>query len=163
MRNLLLCFFISLFMVSSAGADQSQILSLATFQDGWGNTGGFWQVSYNGENYLVLKIRNKDKKGAADIVFDEAKLNQFENDLRSLKQARNKLKNDGFIVHTKIESGDAVQHTVLARINGAKFKTVQVVQTKDGEKLDHSIALTNDSYNDIKMAIKKVRRKLKWQ
>lgn len=146
-----------------AHAETAGIENLANFQDGWGNTGGFWQVNYNGQTYLVLKIQNKDKEGAADIVLDQEKLDQFEANLLQLKKAHNSLKNDGFKVTDAIASGDAVLHMVIARINGAKLKTVQVVQQKDGVKHDHSIALTQDSYNDIKMAIKKVRRILGWQ
>ncbi len=162
MRHLTLCLLLPLLLLS-AHAESAGIENLANFQDGWGNTGGFWRVTYNDQSYLVLKIRNKDKKGAADIVFDEEKLNQFEANLLKLKRARNTLKNDGFLVNDVIHSGESVQHMVIARLNGAKLKTVQVVQHKDGTKLDHSIALTQESYNEIKLAIKKVRRILKWQ
>jgi hypothetical protein len=161
MRKVLRIFGVLILLTGLTLADG--VTNVASFQDGWGNTGGFWQVSVNGETYLVLKLRSKDKKGEADIVFTREQFDEFEENLRELKQAHNSLKRDGYEVGKTIHSGDAMQNTIFARINGVKVKTIQVIQTKNGEKRDHSLALSADSYKDIKLAIKKVRRELGWQ
>jgi hypothetical protein len=164
MQKFILVLISLIVLVTVGSAQESSIISLANFQDGWGNTGSFWLVSYEGTEYVVLKIKSKEKTGAADIVLTRETLKQFEDELLALKAARNTLKSDGFQVISSIRSGDAVQNMVVAQINDAKFKTVQVVQEKKGEpKQDHSIALSTDSYYDLKRAIKTVRRKMKWQ
>ena len=164
MRKLKLYFIGILLLAASVSAQESAIVNLSRFQDGWGNTGGFWQVTYGRPDYLVLKIKNHEKEGAADIVFTREQLKQFEDNLLALKQARNTLKDDGFQVTSSITSGDAVQHMLLVRLNGVKLKTVQVVQQKAGEaKQDHHLGLSTESYYDIKKAVKTARRKLKWQ
>ena len=161
MRDLLRTFCFLVLMTSLAISDG--VFNLASFQDGWGNTGGFWQVSANGQDYLVLKLRSKDKKGEADIVFTREQFDEFEENLRELKQQHNSLKSDGYEVGKTITSGDAVQNTIFARINGIKVKMVQVVQRKSGEKFEHSLAINPDSYRDLQLAMKTVRRKLDWQ
>ena len=165
MRKISVFLLLFLFLLTGASpAQESSITNLSVFQDGWGNTGGFWLVKYGGEQHLVFKIKNHEKGGAADIVFTQEQLQQFEEDLLKLKQSRNTLKDDGFKVFSSISAGESVQNMVLAQLNGVKIKTVQVIQHKAGEaKQDHHIGLSTDSYYDLKRAIKKVRRKLKWQ
>ena len=81
----------------------------------------------------------------------------------TLKRSHNTLKNDGFEVLSTINSGDAVQKAVLARMNGQKFKAIQVTQTKNGAKLEHNLSINSTSYTGIKLGIKKARRILDWQ
>ena len=165
MRRFIFFTIAAITMALPALAESSTVTQLANFQDGWGNTGSFWHIHYQNTDYVTLKFQNHENKGAADFTFDRSMLAQFEKNLIKFKKMPNRLKNEGFQVPDDLvlKSGDAVQQMVMARMGGNKFKTIQVVQTKGSNKLEHGIALTNDTYNQLKRAIKKVRRKLKWQ
>ena len=163
MRRLLSTLVLVMVVALTAAHAEERIEQVSVFQDGWGNTGSFWQVKLGDKEYLVLKLIEKDKKGEADFVFDRKLFNQFENNFKKLKRTSNKLKSDGFEIGEKILNGDALVQNVYARMNGVKFKAIQVHQTKEGHKYEHSLAISKTSTNGLRLGIRKARRVMGWQ
>jgi hypothetical protein len=152
---------LTLLLVFTAQAEE-KIEQISVFQDGWGNTGSFWEVTLGESQYVVLKVQERGKDKEADIVFDLELLKEFEDDLIALKKSYNSLQDDGFSVKDKIASGDAVLHTLYGRLNGQKFKAIQVTQSKNGQERQHNLALNTTSYNGLKLGIKKARRAMEF-
>lgn len=154
---------LSLLLLSICQAE-GRVSQIAVFQDGWGNIGSLWDVEYQDTRYVILKVKESNKEGeAADIVLDREKLGEFEEHLLKLKRSHNPLKNDGFEIRNSIASGDAIVKFLYARMNGQRFKAIQVTQTKSGEKREHNLSVNSTSYTGLKLGIKKARRVLGWQ
>lgn len=139
---------------------EESIKQIAVFQDGWGNTGSFWKVVLGDKSYVALKVSEKNKTGEADIVFDLKLLKQFEDNVLALKKSYNPMREDGFTILETITSGDANVKTFHARMNGQKFKAIQITQMKEGQKQQHNLSLNQNSYTGLKLGIKKARKAL---
>lgn len=162
MKAVLRILVLSLLLTLGAQADE-RIAQISVFQDGWGNVGSFWEVTLDESRYMVLKLQEKGKEKEADIVLSLEQLKQLEDDLFALKKSYNALRDDGFTVKDKIASGDAVLQTLYARLNGERFKAIQVTQSKNGRDFQHTLALNGTSYKGLKLGIKKARRIMKYR
>lgn len=163
MRYLSVVMVVLTFLASPALAEPDSVKNLASFQDGWGNTGGYYQVMFQNKEYLIFKVRERSKPADADFVLEPDSLKAFEADLVRFKRANNPLKSEGFQVFSKLEKDGAVLQEVFAYINGIPMKAVQVIQMRDGKKYEHVIALDKTSYTGILQGMRSAKKKLGWR
>ncbi len=123
MRKISLIFMFCLLICGTVFGEDS-VSKISNFVDPFGNQGSFWQVSYKGKPYKVLKLKSPDRNGEADFAFDDVTLSDFEDHVAEMKRTPNTLKADGFKVLWSRQFGDASVRTILGRLNGVKVKMI---------------------------------------
>ncbi|MGE0494417.1 MAG: hypothetical protein AB7S38_34720 [Vulcanimicrobiota bacterium] len=157
MRRVL--FFLLLCPLLAFGQDQ--VSQVSSFHDSFGNLGSFWLVRYQGKDYALFKLKSNDEEGDADIVLDADSFAKFEELVEGLHRSKNSLKDDGFTVLDTLKSDQATLAAIHGRLNGVRFKLLQITVEKPGEpKREHRITI--DDYSGLRSALAKFKRKLPW-
>lgn len=150
---LLLCPYLSL--------AQDQVSQVSSFHDSFGNIGSFWLLNYQDKDYALFKLKSQEEEGDADIALDADSFAKFESLVENLHRSKNSLKDDGFTVLETLKSGDATLSAIHGRLNGVRFKLLQISVQKAGQpKREHRITI--DDYSEMRSALSKFKRKLPW-
>ncbi len=140
------------FLVLSLAAALAENVQLSSFADAYGNTASFWAADYRGKNYVLLKLKSKNRQGDADFVFTPGALAEFDRAVVTLEQTPNPLKADGYQELWSQKAGDATVRTLLGRLNGVNVKLIQV-QQKD---VTHQICM-DKIFGAYREALKKLK------